>query len=121
MEQNTEKTAGKQQEQQVIGKPFVKGQSWNPKGRPKGTISVTSAIKRRLNKIPKGERKKWLEKMVDTIMEEGITNKNDKLLKLLWNYVDGMPKQTLEADLTGTININVVNYKGSSNGNNNTL
>lgn len=37
-----------QEKQRVVGKPFEKGKSGNPGGRPKGSVSITTILRRKL-------------------------------------------------------------------------
>jgi hypothetical protein len=101
-----ENTAGKQKQAKPRGKPFKKGTSGNPAGRPKGSVSITEAIKRKLEEvfIPPGttdeERNKikrtHLEAIVDTVMENALILKDPRTIKDVWNYIDGLPKATIE-------------------------
>jgi hypothetical protein len=82
-------------------KPFKKGQSGNPKGMKPGTVSITAAIKRELVKIPpelrsREERKTYLELLVKRILKKAIQDGNEAMIKSIWAYVDGQPKQPLE-------------------------
>lgn len=79
---------------------FKKGVSGNPKGKPVGAVSITTAIKRKLNEIYNdpndpdltAKKKTHLELMVDTIMHNALKVKNARTLKDIWNYIDGLPK-----------------------------
>ena len=53
---SVEKTAPKQRK--VIGRPFPKGVSGNPDGRPPGTFSLLTLLKQELQKVPEGQDKK---------------------------------------------------------------
>ena len=75
---------------------FKKGRSGNPQGRPQGSISIISIIKRELKKIPAGQKITYLEILVKQILKMAIIEGNKDMIKLIWNYVDGMPKQALE-------------------------
>ena len=83
---NAEKTATIQQKK-VPGRPFKPGQSGNPKGRPVGSVSITTEIRSRLLKVfPEkqatviGEdgkkikklKKTYLQKIVETIFENAF-------------------------------------------------
>jgi hypothetical protein len=46
---NAENSAKKQQ--RVIGRPFKKGQSGNPEGRPKGTENFSTKFRRFIEKV----------------------------------------------------------------------
>lgn len=87
----TEKTA---KVQRVIGRPFVKGQSGNPKGKPPGSgISITTEIKKKLAECPKGSKATYLALLIDQIISQSIKKGDQQMITRIWNYVDGMPKQ----------------------------
>lgn len=75
---------------------FKKGQSGNPNGRPKGSPSIIARIKKELAKIPSGQKITYLEILVKMILKKAIVDGDKEMIKLIWNYVDGMPKQALE-------------------------
>ena len=91
---NGDTTAKKQ-----VGRPFQKGQSGNPAGRPKGSVSITTEIKRKLEETPKGQKKTYLELLVATILKRAIEDGNEQLIRQIWNYVDGMPKESRDITL----------------------
>lgn len=113
MSEPTQKTEAKQRGYANL-KPFKKGQSGNPKGRPKGTVSITTEIKNKLLKIyPKKvevtdpltgekrlikEKKLYLDKIIEAIFENGIELKDPRTLNQIWAYLDGSPKQTIAGD-----------------------
>jgi len=76
---------------------FIPGTSGNPKGRPEGTggVSIVAAIKRELEKIPTGEQKSNLQIIVAEMLKKGRKG-DEKILRLLLNYVEGMPKQAVK-------------------------
>lgn len=85
-EENVDKTAKKQR---VIGRPFKKGQSGNPKGRGKGTISLLTDIKKRLKETAKKNPQEYKE-LIDYYW------KNEKMRDLLIKMIDGLPKQSVD-------------------------
>ena len=113
---DAEKTAKKQR---IIGKPFVKGQSGNPNGRPKGSgISITTAIKNELNKVPAGQDKAtYLDLLVKRIMKKAIQEGDQQTIKQIWNYVDGMPRQEgkMELDIPSGLLVKIIDGKRNSN------
>jgi len=102
MKKPADKTAKKQR---VIGKPFPKGVSGNPNGRPKGTISITAAIKKRLQEIPEGQKKTYLELLLTRILSKAIKDGDTNMIKQIWAYIDGMPKQTIIGDPDNPISL----------------
>jgi len=98
MNEITDKTENKQKIDKRKNMPhlFKKGQSGNPSGRPKGSISITTRIKKELNRISPQEKITYLEILVKKILKKAIINEDKEIIKLIWNYIDGMPKQALE-------------------------
>ena len=92
-------TGKKQEKRGDIETRFKKGQSGNPKGRPAGSISITTEIKKRLQEMPDGQKKTYLELLINRILKLGVVDGNEQMIKVIWNYVDGMPNQLLEADI----------------------
>ena len=77
---------------------FVKGVSGNPKGKLPGTVSITTEIKRKLAEVPKGQRMSYLDVLVKGIIAKAVAEGDERMIKLIWNYVDGMPRQTHEVE-----------------------
>jgi hypothetical protein len=82
---STHKTAEQLTEQTNNSRPWLykKGQSGNPKGRPKGTFSLKEYLKKKFNNMTDEEREEYLE---------GI----DK--KTIWEMAEGKAQQ--HTDLT---------------------
>jgi len=85
------------------GKPFVKGDPRiNREGRPPGSFSITEIIKKKLQELPKGERTKtYVVQLVEKILDKAIKDGDQPTQKMIWNYIDGLPKGTL--DLTNRL------------------
>ncbi len=83
---------------------FAPGESGNPAGKKPGTLSITAAIKKKLEEVytdlknPE-ERKTYLEKVIDAIFDNAIVGKDARTLKDIWAYIDGLPKGTLGIDV----------------------
>lgn len=105
MENENADLTAKEQQKRVIGKPFEKGQSGNPAGRPPGSISITTEIKKRLQEVPEGQQKSYLELLINRILKLGVVDGNEQMIKAIWNYIDGLPNQKL--NLEGNLIINV--------------
>jgi len=101
-------TAGKQQEK-IIGRPFKKGQSGNSKGRPKGSLSLVSLLKEELEKFIKTADKKvrvtYAKALIKKVLKKAIVDEDIQMMKDILNRVDGMPKQAIEMDNKGEIEI----------------
>lgn len=70
--------------------PFSKGQSGNPKGRPQKGYSITEAFQSMFNENP--EKK---QEIVDAIQRKAKGG-DPTALKLVWNYMDGLPPQSVK-------------------------
>jgi len=80
---------------------FKPGQSGNPNGRPPKGYSITEMMKEMLNNTP--GLKESLGKVIAQKALEGDTT----AIKTLWQYMDGMPTQAVNADHTGEIVITI--------------
>jgi len=77
---------------------LLPGSTANPFGRPKGSISITAEIKKKLAEVPEGERKSYLDLIILKILKKAIIEENENMLKTIWSYMDGTPKQTFGLD-----------------------
>ena len=75
------------------------GQSGNPKGRTPG-FSITAAVRRELENIEPKTQKKWGELVIRRIMLKATNEGDTQMLKAIWAYIDGMPKQSIDVDGT---------------------
>lgn len=99
----TTKTGRKQVKRDSRG-CFVKGESPNPSGRPKGSKNFTTVVRETMEKLSKDgvDIKEEIAKVVVTKAMEG----DHKMIKLMWNYLDGPPQPKNNED-EKTINFNV--------------
>ncbi len=92
---------------------WKKGQSGNPKGRPKKQDSLTSLIKEEIKKICPADREKrtWKELIVRDTLQLAMKG-NATALKEVWERLDGKILQTGKLQLgdadSKQFNINVV-------------
>lgn len=90
----------------------------NREGRPKGSgISITTEIKRKLKERPPGEDKTtYLELLINRILKQAIQDGDQQMIKNLWNYIDGLPRQTIDHGLQKNIEkIKVEINRGTGN------
>ncbi len=80
---------------------FQPGQSGNPAGKPKGSLSVVSALKKELARIPDGEKKTQLKLLVEKIIEKGVKDGDVQMLKDIVNRIDGLPRETIDIQSKG--------------------
>lgn len=78
---------------------WKKGESANPNGRPKGSVSIVAAIKKKLEEehptsTPE-QKKLWLDMIVEKIFDAGIKGEAS-ILKDMIDRVDGKAKETLD-------------------------
>ncbi len=89
VEKATEKQLGG-----CTGKGFMPGVSGNPAGKPKGTLSITSEMKKKLQEVPEGKKLSYLEAFIMKMLRNAIDDGDSAAQKLIWNYIDGMPKES---------------------------
>lgn len=75
---------------------FQHGASGNPEGRPKGSVSITSAIKRKLEETNPASKRLYVDDLVDVMIEMAVKGKDFRAIKEIWNHIDGSPRQTTE-------------------------
>lgn len=100
---STEKAEKKQDKRKTMKHLFKKGQSGNPKGKKKGTISITTEIKKKLKQIPRGQKKSYLEQFILKVLKKAMVDEDPTMIKLIWNYIDGLPKQSINFDVEESI------------------
>jgi hypothetical protein len=88
---------------------IVKGQRLNPKGRPKGSVNITTLEKRGLIDFIKEEGK-------DQFLEELKTLKGMDYCKIFKDVIEiAFPKQArVDTNITGEVQIKINDYAGAS-------
>ena len=81
----------------------------NRNGRPRKGETITDLVKEYLRKeVPDGKKLTYKDLFVKKVLEKAY--KGDmQAIKLLWNYIDGMPLQKTEFDIPGNTSINLIN------------
>ena len=72
----------------------------NRGGRPKGSVGLklTTLLKDKLNKVSKKDKKKFSELFIDKLVDKALLDNDTQALKLILNYVDGLPTQKLDIE-----------------------
>lgn len=79
---------------------FPPGVSGNPAGKPKGARHFTSIVQEALIKLgttEKGEKIVIQKALGEKVVSMALAG-NEQMIKLIWNYLDGMPKASLELE-----------------------
>jgi hypothetical protein len=71
-------------------------------GREKGSKSFTTKIREALMKIAEGKNYTYEEVFIKAILHKGIVEKDPTIIKLIWNYLDGLPTQKIEGEMNFT-------------------
>lgn len=74
---------------------FKPGQVTNPNGRPKKGWSLTETMREYLSEKDVDKKKERREILVQQTFEHALKG-DPTAQKLMWNYIDGMPKQPIE-------------------------
>ena len=88
--------------------PFKKNdKNINRKGRLDGGMSITAMVKRKLNqqivdKNGKTDGTTYADEIIEKIFNKATKDGDVHMLKMIWNYIDGLPKQDI--GLTGANN-----------------
>ena len=75
----------------------------NTAGRPEGSRSFTTKVKEALEKIAEGKDYTYEEALVKSVLKKAIIDQDQQMIKLIWNYLDGLPTQAL--DIKGKLTI----------------
>ena len=97
MEKITEKAGNNQ------SKPwqFQPGQSGNPAGKPPGIRNFTTKVKEALEKIADGKEYTYEEALVKAVLKKAIIDQDPAIMRLIWNYLDGLPLQRTDITTAG--------------------
>ena len=82
---------------------YMKGYSGNPKGKEVGTRHLTTKVREALEKIADGSDISYEEALIKKILHKAIVEGDVRMIQLIWNYLDGLPRQSI--DLEGNVRI----------------
>jgi len=93
-------------------RPWKPGQSGNPKGRPKKRDSLVSLLKEALEEEYLADKKgrTWAEVLTEQLLLKAV-NGDMVAQRIIWEYVEGKPKQETEIPSEIKINVNYVKRK----------
>lgn len=77
-------------------------QNRNTEGRPKG-ISITEMVKKALEEIEPKTKKPWKDLIIKRILLKAVDEGDTQMLKAIWSYIDGMPKQEIKQDVSESL------------------
>ncbi len=112
-----EKTAEKQQEKVVIGVPFKPGQSGNPNGRPKGSFSMITLIKKKAEELypdDPAKQKTYGDMVVEQMYKKAIQDNDMAAIKEINDRIDGKAPLHISQDIKGEIHTTQVDISNLS-------
>lgn len=80
----------------TLSPPFKKGYDprRNTTGKNKGSVSITRLVREGLKEIGKGETEAYEILLRRKILAKAVKEGNEKMIQLVWAYMDGQPKNT---------------------------
>lgn len=51
--------------------------------------------------MPQGQKATYLELLINRIFKQAIQNGDQQMIKKIWNYIDGLPKQSTDITSDG--------------------
>lgn len=84
---------------------FKQGKEWNGnrKGRPAGSISLTTILKSKLQEVPQGQKRTWAEIVIDKMLHKAVIEGNTDMLKYINDRIDGKPEQSVTGSMKLTM------------------
>lgn len=90
------------------GRPFRKGQSGNPRGRPKNKTSLTALLRKEIHKIcPEDRQNRSYEELIVMATMRLAMQGNATALGLVWERMDGKLPLAVRESASGPIHLNV--------------
>jgi hypothetical protein len=89
---------------------FAPGNDSSGRGQPRVTFSLKRLVREKLEEIEPRNKKTYAELLVNQVIKKAIVKGDDTSIRLIFNYLEGMPKQTLEGNVD--IKTALVNFIG---------
>lgn len=67
----------------------------NRNGRPKG-LSITEMVREALEEVEEKTGKQWKDLIIRRILLKATNDGDTQMLKAIWAYIDGMPRQSTD-------------------------
>lgn len=77
------------------------GQSGNPAGRPPLGNSLTELMRKFLEEIPPGQTLSYRDAFIRKVYKLAMEDGSESAIRLIWNYIDGMPLQGIDVTSKG--------------------
>ena len=109
-------TTRKKPERDEKGRLLPGQGSLNPGGRPEGSLSLITLLRQGLQEINKDDeddKSTRAQTLVKNILEGAIIKKDKDMVKLIFGYLEGLPKSRVEhtGKDEGPVEISIVDYK----------
>ena len=72
------------------------GSVLNPEGKAPGTRHFTTKVREALGKIADGKSETYEVLLVKRVLKKAIEGGDTQMIKLIWNYLDGMPQMKID-------------------------
>ncbi len=79
---------------------LLPGNTANPHGRPPGSLSLIGLLKKHLEEVPDGEKRTRAELFIQKTLAKAMKG-DPGSEKLVWNYIEGLPKSSLDITSDG--------------------
>ena len=109
---------GKESDNAYQEKPGGFFKEGNP-GKPKGARSFTTKVREALLKVSEDNATTEEQQLIKTIIQVARSG-DSAMIRLIWNYLDGMPLQKLGRDSENPLILQLNNVIANKNGLNNT-
>ena len=68
------------------------------------SFNLATILKKQLQSIDEEQQKTYAELFIETLIERAVIHKETQAYKLIFSYIDGLPKQQIEVDTGENIN-----------------
>ncbi len=93
--ENQEKTSCSKPARDEKGR-LLPGNTANPNGRPIGALSIVEGIRRKLKECPEGDKKTYLEYVIDKVFKKILIDESERVLIDLIDRIDGKALQKVD-------------------------